>query len=98
MRRPIGWIDNDFEGGRREVRVTFHGNTIKWQFLPEGAEEWEYTTAPTEENWRQLEQKLKDLWQRGHICKTEMAMVTRRCPPPDDQYKKNGKKKQVDLQ
>ena len=88
MRRPIGWIDKEWEGGKREVRVTFHGNTIKWQFLPDGAEDWDYTTPPTEENWRQLEQKLADLWQRGHLCKNEMEMTKRRCPPPNDQYKK----------
>jgi len=88
MRRPIGWVDNDCEDGRREVRVTFHGDTIKWQFLPKGAEDWDYASAPTEDNWRQLEQKLADLWQRGHTCRMEMDMVKRRCPPPDDQFKK----------
>ena len=90
MRRPIAWTDKGEDGIRREVRVTFHGNTIKWQFLSDGAEGWDYASAPTEEDWRQLEQKLRDLWQRGHACKREMEMAARRCPPPNDQYSKSG--------
>ena len=88
MRRPIAWQDKECEEGRREVRVTFHGETIKWQFLPAGSRDWIYDQAPTEENWKQLEEKLANLWQRGHTCKHEMELAKRRAPAPDDQYKK----------
>lgn len=75
MRRPICWVDRECEEGKREVRVSFHGDTIKWQFLPNGAEQWDYDSKPSEENWNQLQQKLADLWQRGHTCNAEMELV-----------------------
>lgn len=81
MRRPIGWIDKTIEGGKREVRVSFHGESIKWQYLPEGALEWDYDSKPTEENWLVLEQKIANLCQRGHLFEQELALVKARGVP-----------------
>ena len=75
------------------MRVTFHGNAVKWQFLPNGAEDWDYESIPTEENWRQLEQKLADLWQRGHMCKNEIELVKRRGIAPGDSSQQGNRRR-----
>ncbi len=81
MRRPIGWKDKTEAGLRREVRVSFHAERVKWQFLVEGAEKWDYDTPPTEEDWMRLEGHLADRWQRGHCLEAEMDLVKRRGKP-----------------
>ena len=81
MRRPIGWIDKKWEGGKREVRVSFHAENIKWQFLPAGEVDWDYDSKPTEENWLELEEKIENLCQRGHLFEKELALVKARGVP-----------------
>ncbi len=78
MRRPIGWIDKKCPDGPREVRVSFRGDKLKWQFLPKGAENWDYDTPPREENWQELEDKILQLIQRGHLYERELAIARRR--------------------
>ena len=75
MRRPIGWVDKACPDGRREIRVSFHANTLKWQFLPKGAEAWRDDLAPSPENWAELLAKLLELKQRGHLFDKEIALV-----------------------
>ncbi len=75
MRKPISWTDRKWEGGPREVRVTIHGDAVKWQFQVKG-EEWDYTTPPREEDW--LEKRLAALHQRGHLLEKEQDLVKRR--------------------
>jgi len=75
MRRPIGWVDTTCPEGKREVRVSFHADTLKWQFLPKGSKEWQYDVVPSEENWAELLAKLLELKQRGHLFDKEIALV-----------------------
>lgn len=75
MRRPIGWVDKNCEEGRREVRVSFHADTLHWQFCPKGEENWRDDLVPSEENWADLEAKLLELKQRGHLFDREIALV-----------------------
>ncbi len=75
MRRPIGWVDRDCAEGRREVRVSFHADSLRWQFLPRGETKWRDDLAPSPDNWRELEDKLLELKQRGHLFDREIALV-----------------------
>ena len=77
MRRPIGWVDKNCPDGRRKIRVSFHADTIRWQFRAKGAEEWESTNQPSEENWHELEEKILQLMQRGHLFERELELVRR---------------------
>ena len=77
MRRPIGWVDKSFPEGKREIRVSFHADTIKWQFRLKGMEEWGALAQPSEEDWRVLEQKILELMQRGHLFQRELELVRR---------------------
>lgn len=78
MRRPIGWIEKMTDGSKREVRVSFRADTIKWQFMPVDTQIWEYDVVPGEELWQELEQKLLQLIQRGHIFDRELELARRR--------------------
>jgi carbonic anhydrase len=81
MRRPIGWIDKNWQDGKREVRASFRGESIKWQFKPAGENEWDYDSEPTEENWLELEKKIENLCQRGHLYQKELALAQARGVP-----------------
>ncbi|MDD3952307.1 MAG: hypothetical protein PHY82_00155 [Lentisphaeria bacterium] len=78
MRRPIGWVDKNYPEGRREIRVSFRADTIKWQFRLKGAEEWDSSPVPAEEDWLELEDKILQLMQRGHLFQRELELVRHR--------------------
>ncbi|NMA20240.1 MAG: hypothetical protein GX927_06645 [Lentisphaerae bacterium] len=78
MRRPIGWVDKDYPEGRREIRVKFHADTIKWQFRLKGTKEWDSTSVPSEDDWLELEDKILRLMQRGHLYQRELELTRRR--------------------
>ncbi len=78
MRRPIGWVDKSCPEGKREIRVSFHADTIKWQFRLNGAEVWDSTPIPAEADWIELEDKIQQLMQRGHLFQRELDLVRRR--------------------
>lgn len=79
MRRPIGWLDKEFPGGRRQVRVEFFADTLRWRFRPDDAEKWE-DGEPTAENWDTLEDKVQELIRRGHLFDRELALVRKLHP------------------
>ena len=72
MRRPVCWVDKDAPEGKTEIRVSFHADTVKWQFLDAGAENWVYDRRPTEEQWLQLEEKPENLIQRDDLINCEV--------------------------
>lgn len=78
MRRPIGWIEKMADGSKREIRVSFRADTLKWQFKPSDTNIWEYDIEPSEELWLILEDKLLELIQRGHLFDRELELVRRR--------------------
>ncbi|MGN0866421.1 MAG: hypothetical protein ACI4SG_01920 [Oligosphaeraceae bacterium] len=80
MRRPIGWLDREAPGGKRQVRVEFFADTLQWRFRTPEAEKWS-AGEPTEANWDELEEKIRQLIQRGHLFQRELALVQRLRPP-----------------
>ena len=77
MRRPIGWTDRSWPGGRRAVRVEFFADQIHWKFRTPQDTEWQ-DGEPTAENWAELESKIHELIQRGHLFTKELALVKKR--------------------
>lgn len=75
MRRPIGWVDKAFPEGRREVKVNYHADEIKWKFKLKGEQDWDYDSQPREEDWLTLEKKIKQLIQRGHQYQRELQLA-----------------------
>lgn len=70
MRRQICWKEKSPEG-KTDIRVTIHGQEIKWQFKRPG-EEWDYDSAPSDGQWDYLEQSLRNRYQRGHLDANEI--------------------------
>ncbi|MFA6816698.1 MAG: hypothetical protein WCS73_10440 [Lentisphaeria bacterium] len=75
MRRPIGWVDKDWETGKRKIRVNIHADVVKWQFQECGAKCWTYSYRAPESYWLELEVKLLELKQRGHLFDREIDLV-----------------------
>ena len=75
MRRPIGWVDKAFPEGRREVKVQYHADDIMWKFKLKGEQDWDRDSQPREEDWLTLENKIKQLIQRGHQYQRELQLA-----------------------
>ena len=80
MRRPIGWQDKTCPEGKRLVRVEFFADTLRWRFRGQENTQWVDGT-PTLDNWNDLEDKVLELRQRGHLFDKELALVRRLRPP-----------------
>ena len=79
MRRQIRWTDRDEDGTKIEIRVSFHGDEVKWQFKRKGADGWDYDSPPTREQWEELETRLRNRYQRGHVAiEKELGLVQTR--------------------
>lgn len=74
MRRPIGWVDKEWPAGKRSIRVEFFADGVQWRFRLPGDECWQ-KGEPVPEYWDELEQKLLELKQRGHLFDKEIALV-----------------------
>ncbi|NLG13445.1 MAG: hypothetical protein GX561_04475 [Lentisphaerae bacterium] len=81
MRRPIAWVEKDEDGMKTQIRVSFRGENIKWQFLDPGETRWDYDRTPTEEQWEELDEKLANMLQRGYCCMAEIELAKRRGKP-----------------
>ncbi|MBQ4480352.1 MAG: hypothetical protein II943_06910 [Victivallales bacterium] len=79
MRRPIGWTDKTWPGGKRSVRVEFFADQIRWRFRTPSDESWQ-DGEPTADNWADLEDKIRELMQRGHLFQKELALVQKLRP------------------
>ena len=76
MRRQIRWTERCEDGTKIDIRVSFNAGVVKWQFKRTGAAQWDYDTPPTEAQWDELETRLGNRLQRGHVAITrELDMV-----------------------
>jgi len=67
MKRQIRWTEKTADGDKVDIRVSFHGKNVKWQFKGAGMKEWRYNQIPTDEQWDALELRVKNRYQRGHV-------------------------------
>ena len=65
VKRKISWTRRCEDGVKRETRVTISRGGIKWQFKRADEERWNYSLAPTEEEWDILEEILRRRISRG---------------------------------
>ena len=78
MQRLICWVEKLDEGVKREVRVSFHGGRIAWQFKLSTIETWDYTSPPTLADWDALLEKVEKRYQRRNVA-FKTVELTRRC-------------------
>lgn len=76
-RRNIEWTERLPDQGKREIRVSFSGNTVKWQFRHPGMEEWDYDTPPTTDQWNTLESKVSALARRRPAMAAQLDHIRR---------------------
>ncbi|MCK5805003.1 MAG: hypothetical protein KAI66_19365 [Lentisphaeria bacterium] len=75
MKRQIRWTERLEDRRKLEVRVSFQGSKIKWQFKHPDMGVWDYDSPPTAEQWEMLSQKLRDLYQRGHVALDKQILL-----------------------
>ena len=78
MQRQICWVERQ-DGIRRETRVTIHRDQVKWQFKAETDERWDYTTAPTVDEWDDLLTRVEQRYQRRVATHADLLLVRRLC-------------------
>lgn len=78
MRRQIRWTERLDDGTKVKIRVSFHGHTIKWQFKRSDEREWDYDSPPTKAQWDELEQRIMNRYQRGHVAITKELKLVRK--------------------
>ena len=65
MKHKISWTKRCEDGVKREVRVEIAAGHMKWQFKRADWERWDYDSAPTKEDWDELEDILTRREARG---------------------------------
>ena len=80
MRRPIAWVEKDEDGMKTQIRVSFRGENIKWQFLDPGETRWDYDRTPTEEQWEELDENSPTCCKED-IAHGEIELAKRRGKP-----------------
>jgi hypothetical protein len=77
MRRPLCWTEKLDDGVKREVRVSFQGKGIRWQWKREDEEKWVYDAPPTALDWDNLD-ALAQNWYTRHRLPIEHIERIRR--------------------
>lgn len=78
MKRQICWTEKNRDGDRVDIRVTLHASEVKWQFKARGHDEWDYDTPPSDDQWDELEKRIQNRYQRGHLSMTKDLETVRR--------------------
>ena len=78
MKSAISWTLKEEDGVKREVRVTFSSNALKWQFKRADEERWDYDHNPETRDWDELEALLRRKAARGRSVNKLEAVVKMR--------------------
>jgi len=77
MKRQVRWTEKLGGGVKKDVRVSFHGQDIKWQFRRSDEGRWDYDRRPTPEEWDTLEERLLNRYRRGHVALDKALSLVR---------------------
>ncbi len=76
MKRNIEWKEKTEDGVKRIVRVLFPGKgQVKWQFKRADEERWDYDTPPSSEDWKTLQEKVENLYQRNRCARRDLEAI-----------------------
>lgn len=78
MRRQVSWTRRCDDGVKREVRVEFSGDGMRWQIKRADEEHWRYDAEPDPEDWEELEDILRRKAGRGKGLKKLETLLKRR--------------------
>lgn len=77
MHRQICWVERLGDGVKREVRVAIQRQEIKWQFKRSDEERWDYTSAPSRDDWDTLLERVSNRHQRRNATFEDLEFVRR---------------------
>ncbi len=80
MKNPVCWTERLEDGVRREIRVSFSRNGLKWQFKRSDEEHWDYETQPSADDWAALEERILNRYQRRAIPYKDVERVRKAFP------------------
>ena len=80
MRTPIAWTERIENRVKREVRVTFIGKQLKWQYKRSDEERWDYDTPPTAHDWDSLLEHAEAKYRRNRIPLKIVNMIKKSRP------------------
>lgn len=75
MKNQVCWTEKLEDGIRREIRVTFSRNGLKWQVKRSDVERWDYDTPPTAADWSELEERVLNRYQRRAVPYKDLEQV-----------------------
>lgn len=78
MRRQVCWVEKLDNAVRREVRVSFQGGKIKWQFRRSDTGAWDYDSPPTDQDWENLRIRSEARYCRRRIPMRDLELVRKR--------------------
>lgn len=82
MKNQVCWMERVEDGVRREIRVTFFSDRLKWQFKRSDQDDWDYTTPPTPADWDELLTRVENRYQRRAVPFKDLELVRRLRPVP----------------
>jgi hypothetical protein len=77
MRKPLCWKEKLDDGVKREVRVSFHGKGLRWQWKRADEVAWVYDPTPTESDWDQLEAIALNWYTRARLPREHVDRIKR---------------------
>ncbi len=80
MRRPISWTARVEDRVKREVRVSFSGGKLKWQFKRSDQEQWDYDSEPSASDWKDLLAHAEARYRRNRIPHKVVELIRKNMP------------------
>ena len=77
MRRPICWTEKLEGGVKRELRVSFHGSGLRWQWKRSDEENWVYDGTPSSSDWDGLEALAANWYSRHRMPHEHVIRIHR---------------------
>lgn len=78
MRRPVCWTERLEDRTKREIRVSFSGEKIKWQFKRSDEESWDYDTPPSDLDWQNLLSHSEARYRRKRMPLKHLELVRKK--------------------
>lgn len=77
MRRPLCWTEKLEDGVKREVRVSFQGRGLHWQWKRSDEEKWVYDAPLTATDWDSLESLAQNWYVRHRLPREHLDRINR---------------------
>ncbi len=77
MRKLMCWTEKLEDGVKREIRVSFHGRGLRWQWKRSDEPAWVYDAPLTEADWDSLEALAESWYTRQRLPREHVDRIKR---------------------